>query len=34
VQGNWKSSFGFYYDDKTKNKFILFDTGRILAEAH
>jgi hypothetical protein len=34
MEGNWKSSFGFYYDDNTKNKFILFDTGRILAEAH
>ena len=34
IQANWKNTFGFYYDDNTKNKFMLFDNGRILAEAH
>ena len=34
VQGTFRTFFGFYYDDDTKNKFILFDNGEILPEAH
>lgn len=34
VRGTFRSFFGFYYDDDTKNKFLLFDSGEILPEAH
>jgi hypothetical protein len=34
VRGTFRSFFGFYYDDNTKNKFLLFDSGEILPEAH
>jgi hypothetical protein len=34
VQGNLKSFFSLYYGDNTKNKFMLFDNGTILPEAH
>lgn len=34
VRGKYRNIFGFYYDNNTKNKFILFDNGEILPEAH
>jgi len=34
VRGTMKSSVAFYYDDNTKNKFILFSSGVILPEGH
>ena len=34
VQGSFRRFFGFYYDNNTKNKFILFDNGEVLPEAH
>jgi hypothetical protein len=34
VRGTLKSFLGLYYDDDTKNKFILFSSGAILPEAH
>ena len=34
VQGTLRSFFAFYYDDNTKNKFMLFDTGTVEGEAH
>lgn len=34
VQGTLKYFFAFYYDDDTKNKFMLFDNGTISGEGH
>jgi hypothetical protein len=34
VRGRFVGFFGFYYDNNTKNKFILFDNGEISAESH
>jgi hypothetical protein len=34
VRGRFVGFFGFYYDDNTKNKFILFDNGEIVLESH
>jgi hypothetical protein len=34
VRGRFVGFFGFYYDDNTKNKFILFDNGEIRPQSH
>jgi hypothetical protein len=34
VRGRFVGFFGFYYDDNTRNKFLLFDDGGIVLRSH